>query len=131
MRATAKKEAITVERRNGHPVIGYRFIHAAIDDHSRLADSEVLTDERKETAAAFWQRANAFFAGHGITAERVLTDNGSRYGPSCSPRPAPSTNAPGRTVGRQTARWSASIAPCSTNGRTCARTPATPNALRH
>lgn len=44
---------------------------------SRPAYSEVLTDERKETAASFWQRANTLFAEHGITVERVLTDNGS------------------------------------------------------
>ncbi len=50
-----------------------------MDDHSRLAYSEILTDERKETAAAFWKRANAFFAGHGITVKAVLTDNGSCY----------------------------------------------------
>lgn len=55
------------------------FVHTAVDDRSRLAYSEVLTDERKETAASFWQRANAFFAEHGITVERVLTDNGSCY----------------------------------------------------
>ncbi len=40
---------------------GYSFLHHAVDDHSRLAYSEILTDERKETAAAFWLRANTFF----------------------------------------------------------------------
>lgn len=44
-----------------------------------MAYSEILGDERKETAAAFWGRANRFFAGHGITVRRVLTDNGSCY----------------------------------------------------
>ncbi|WP_189787185.1 IS481 family transposase [Streptomyces capitiformicae] len=58
---------------------GYSYIHTAVDDHSRLAHSEILTDERKETATAFWARAQAFFAGVGITVERVLTDNGSCY----------------------------------------------------
>ena len=58
---------------------GYAFVHHAVDDHSRLAYSEILGDERKETAAAFWERANHFFAGHGITVKRVLTDNGSCY----------------------------------------------------
>lgn len=58
---------------------GYAFVHHAVDDHSRLAYSEILPDERKETAAAFWGRANHFFAGHGITVKRVLTDNGSCY----------------------------------------------------
>jgi transposase InsO family protein len=50
-----------------------------VDDHSRLACSEIHADERKETAVAFWERARAFFAGHAITVERVLTDNGSCY----------------------------------------------------
>ena len=59
--------------------MGYWYIHNAVDDHSRLTDSELLTDERKETAAASWQRANAFFAAAGITVRRVLTDNGSCY----------------------------------------------------
>jgi transposase InsO family protein len=59
--------------------IGYDLIHTAIDDCSRLAYSEILRDERKETCAAFWLRANAFFNSHGITVERVLTDNGPGY----------------------------------------------------
>ena len=58
---------------------GYAYLHNAVDDHSRLAYSEILTDERKETAAGFWTRAAAFFAGHGVTVRRVLTDNGSCY----------------------------------------------------
>jgi len=58
---------------------GYSFLHHAVDDHSRLAYSEILDDEKKETAAAFWKRANAFFTAHGITVLRVLTDNGSCY----------------------------------------------------
>ena len=62
-----------------HPKIGYHFLHTAIDDHSRLAYSELLRDEKKETAAAFWARANAYFARCGITVERVLTDNGACY----------------------------------------------------
>jgi hypothetical protein len=41
---------------------GYVFLHHAVDDHSRLAYSEQLSDERKETAAAFWARARDFFA---------------------------------------------------------------------
>ena len=73
------RQATTAQRRNSTPVIGYSFIHTAVDDHSRLAYSEILGDERKETAVAFWQRAQAFFTGHGITVERVLTDNGSCY----------------------------------------------------
>ncbi|GGW86641.1 hypothetical protein GCM10010350_83780 [Streptomyces galilaeus] len=56
---------------------GYSYLHNAVDDHSRLAYSEILTDEKKETTPGFWQRAHAFFSQAGITVERVLTDNGS------------------------------------------------------
>jgi transposase InsO family protein len=59
--------------------LGYAFLHTALDDHSRLAYSEILPDERKETAAAFWTRANAYFTSCGITVTRVLTDNGNCY----------------------------------------------------
>lgn len=58
---------------------GYDYIHSAVDDHSRLAYSEICADERGETAAAFWTRAAAFFAAHGIVAQRVLTDNAWAY----------------------------------------------------
>lgn len=59
--------------------VGYAFVHSAVDAHSRLAYSEVLADEQGATAAAFWLRAAAYFAGMGIVVERVLTDNGSCY----------------------------------------------------
>jgi transposase InsO family protein len=59
--------------------VGYRFIHTAIDDRTRLAYSEVLADEQGTTAAQFWARAHAWFAAHGITVERVLSDNGACY----------------------------------------------------
>ncbi|MGC5173364.1 IS481 family transposase, partial [Microbacterium sp. DT81.1] len=58
---------------------GFRYLHHAVDDHSRVAYSEILDDERKETAAGFWTRANAFFAGIGVTVTAVMTDNGSCY----------------------------------------------------
>jgi transposase InsO family protein len=58
---------------------GWEFVHVAIDDHSRLAYAEVLTDEKGPTAVAFLRRAVQFFARHGITIERVMTDNGSAY----------------------------------------------------
>ena len=58
---------------------GYAYLHNAVDDHSRLACTEIHADERKETAAAFWVRAAAWFEGCGITVQRVLTDNGSCY----------------------------------------------------
>lgn len=59
--------------------VGYSFIHSAIDDHSRMVYSEILGNERQETAAGFWERADAFFASQGITVLRVLTDNGNCY----------------------------------------------------
>ncbi|WP_218683368.1 IS481 family transposase, partial [Microbacterium sp. BF1] len=59
--------------------VGYSFIHSAIDDNSRVVYSEILGNERQETAAEFWKRANAFFASQGITVLRVLTDNGGCY----------------------------------------------------
>ena len=58
---------------------GYVYLHHAVDDHSRLAYSEQLPDERKETAAAFWLRARAFFAEAGISVRAVMTDNGACY----------------------------------------------------
>jgi transposase InsO family protein len=64
---------------HGLPGRGYSFMHHAIDDYSRLAYSEILGDEKKETAAEFWVRANAFFAAAGITVTAVMTDNGSCY----------------------------------------------------
>lgn len=58
---------------------GYAFIHSAVDDHSRLAFSEVLPNERQETVSEFWRHAAAFFADHGVTVREVITDNGSAY----------------------------------------------------
>lgn len=58
---------------------GYAFLHHAVDDYTRAVYSEILEDERKETAAAFWTRANAHFASIGITVTAVMTDNGSCY----------------------------------------------------
>jgi transposase InsO family protein len=68
--------------------LGFDYIHSAVDDHSRLAYSEICRDERGETAAAFWCRAAAFFAAHGIEVQRVLTDNAWAYRHSTSFRAA-------------------------------------------
>jgi transposase InsO family protein len=62
-----------------HRGLGYSYLHTALDDHSRLAYSELLPDEGRDTAAAFWLRANAYFTACGITVRRVLTDNGNCY----------------------------------------------------
>ena len=58
---------------------GWEFVHIAIDDCTRLAYVEVLTDEKALTAVGFLRRATAFFARYGITVERLITDNGSPY----------------------------------------------------
>jgi transposase InsO family protein len=58
---------------------GHGFIHAAVDDHSRLAYAEIHPDETRATAAGFLHRAHAWFAERGITIQRVLTDNGGCY----------------------------------------------------
>jgi transposase InsO family protein len=65
--------------RGRHPRLGYSYLHTALDDHSRLAYTEILPDETRESAVAFWIRAQAFFASCGITVQRVITDNGSCY----------------------------------------------------
>ena len=66
-------------KRNRRRGEGYWYIHNAVDDCTRLAYSELLTDERQQTAAEFWTRANAYFESVGITVQRVLTDNGACY----------------------------------------------------
>ena len=59
--------------------VGNDYAHAIIDDHSRLAYVELHHDERAATVTAFLERALAFFAGHGITARRLMTDNAFTY----------------------------------------------------
>jgi transposase InsO family protein len=58
---------------------GWEFVHVCVDDATRLAYVEVLGDERGETAAGFLGRAVAWLASMGVTAERVLSDNGACY----------------------------------------------------
>jgi len=60
--------------------VGFDYVHSLVDDHSRLAYSEVLPDEKGATCAAFLTRAAAYFAAHGIVRiERVMTDNAWAY----------------------------------------------------
>ena len=60
--------------------VGYDYVHSLVDDHSRLAYSEILPDEKGPTCAAFLARAADYFAAHGITRiERVMTDNAWAY----------------------------------------------------
>jgi transposase InsO family protein len=65
-------------RRRGAPA-GWEFVHVCVDDATRLAYVEVLADEKASTAVAFLGRAIAFYRRHGITVERLMTDNGSAY----------------------------------------------------
>ena len=60
-------------------VIGWEYVHIAIDDATRLAYVEVLADEKAITAIGFLRRAVQHYAAYGITVERLLTDNGSAY----------------------------------------------------
>jgi transposase InsO family protein len=62
-----------------HSGVGYRYLHTALDDRSRVVYSEILDDEQADTAAAFWRRAVTALAAQGIVVERVLTDNGACY----------------------------------------------------
>jgi transposase InsO family protein len=71
----SRVDAAGIERRS----IGWEYVHIAIDDATRLAYAEVLSDEKAVTAIGFLGRAIAFFAGYGVNVERVLTDNGSPY----------------------------------------------------
>jgi len=59
--------------------VGYECVHVCVDDATRLAYVEVLADERATTAIGFLRRAVRFYRRHGVTVERVLTDNGSAY----------------------------------------------------
>ncbi len=62
-----------------HRGIGWNRVHVAVDDYSRIAYVEELPDEAPVTTAAFLERAVAFYAAHGISVERVLSDNGGCY----------------------------------------------------
>jgi transposase InsO family protein len=60
--------------------IGYDYVHSLVDDHSRLAYSEILTDEKGKTCADFLLRAATYFADHGVNRiQRVITDNHFSY----------------------------------------------------
>jgi len=91
--------------------VGWEVLHAAVDDASRLVYAEILPDERGETAAALTGRAVAWFAGQGVTVQRILTDNGSPTSAGPSPVPcessASATPGPGPTARPRTARWNA------------------------
>jgi transposase InsO family protein len=66
-------------RKQGKKTVGWEFVHVCIDDATRLAYVEVLADEKATTAVGFLRRAVAFYASHGITVQRVMSDNGACY----------------------------------------------------
>jgi transposase InsO family protein len=80
-RVTGSRASQSKTRREGRRVgvAGWEYVHIAVDDYSRLAYAEVLTDEKATTAIGFLRRAVAYYQRHGIRVERVLTDNGSAY----------------------------------------------------
>ena len=59
--------------------VGWEYVHLAIDDHSRLAYSEILPDEKRTSCLRFLFNALRFFRGFGVRVERVMTDNGSSF----------------------------------------------------
>jgi len=70
-----RRDAAGVDRQT----VGWEYVHVCVDDATRMAYVEVLSDEKAKTAVAFLGRAVRFFRRHGIRVERVLTDNGSAY----------------------------------------------------
>jgi transposase InsO family protein len=70
-----RRDAAGVDRNT----VGWEFVHIAIDDATRLAYVEVLSDEKATTAVGFLRRAVQHYASYGITVERLITDNGSPY----------------------------------------------------
>jgi transposase InsO family protein len=75
-RVTGDRYRTTREKRAG---VGWEFCHSIIDDHTRIAYTEIHRDERAETVTGFLARALAFYAQLGITARRVQTDNAWAY----------------------------------------------------
>ncbi len=59
--------------------IGWEFLHLCIDDHSRIAFSQIMPDEKKKSAIAFLNAAFAYYKSLGVTVSRVMTDNGACY----------------------------------------------------
>jgi transposase InsO family protein len=74
----ASQNATRRARRRGAPK-AWEFVHVCVDDATRLAYVEVLADEKAITAADFLRRAVAFYTRHGITVQRVMSDNGACY----------------------------------------------------
>jgi transposase InsO family protein len=84
-RAQGKQNRKVTAHRTGQrsraydPLTGTAYIHTVLDDHSRLAYSEIHADETRETAVLVLRHAAAWFAARGVRIERILSDNGSCY----------------------------------------------------
>jgi transposase InsO family protein len=70
---------INADRRSRVRGIGWEYLHVCIDDHSRVSTAEMYANEHGVTAAAFLERAVAYYATFGVRIRRVMTDNGSCY----------------------------------------------------
>jgi transposase len=116
--------------------VGFDYVHSLVDDHSRLAYSEVLPDEKGPTCAAFFERALAYFAAHGITrVQRLMTDNAFAYryslGQVCADHGQIKQVFIKPHCPWQTEKSSASTAPCSPSGPTARSSPPTTNEPQH
>ena len=78
-RQGSRNRAVTPGKPNNkwrNPKLGYAFVHTIIDDHSRVAYTEVHNDESAVTAVGVLHRAVEWFADRGVAIERILSDNG-------------------------------------------------------
>jgi transposase InsO family protein len=76
---------ITGDRSKRKRGAGWEYLHVCVDDHSRLAYTELLPDEKATTSTCFLIRAAGWLKKHGVKVNRVMTDNGSGYLTACQP----------------------------------------------
>ena len=70
---------VTGDKTRRSRAAGWEFVHVAVDDHSRIAFSQILPDERSRSAVEFLHAAVAYYRSLGVCIRRLLTDNGSCY----------------------------------------------------
>jgi hypothetical protein len=113
---------ITGDRQIKSRRVGWQYLHLAIDDHSRVAYSEILPDEKRRSCLRFLFNALRFFRAHGVRVQRVMTDNGTSFRSRRYPKALrllkSSTCAPSLTRRRPMARPSASSKPRYASGPT-------------
>ena len=121
-RVTGRRGTEIKRRKDGTPGTGWERVHVCVDDATRLAYVEVLPDEKAATAIGFLRRALAFYRSHGITVERLMTDNGSAYVSTAHALACRALGIrhirPDPTAPRPTARRSGSSARCCVSGPT-------------